>query len=362
MKKQSDTVDNIQDNKKKRKGLKILILVLSILLAFVIIISVTIFAFLKIGEKQMLNYEDLTIQMPSVAELDDGGKTVYYNGEKYVLNEDVTTILGMGIDKTEFSSENIETYGANGQADSIFLVTIDTKTGETNVIAISRETMVDVDMYSESGSYVGSQKKQLCLAYSYGDGRDFSCENVVNSVKRMIYGLPINSYFAINFESVASLNDAVGGVTVNSLMDFTLPGGTVIEKGKDVTLRGKDALAYVRNRSQVDVDANVARMNRQVQYLRAFTDRALTMTKSDITTPVNLYNAVNKSGDLVTDINVPKLTYITNVALNNKAISDVNFINISGDTVLGEDSHAQFTPNETELLETVLSVFYNKAS
>ena len=76
MKKQSDTADNIQDNKKKRKGLKILILVLSILLAFVIIISVTIFVFLKIGEKQMLNYEDLTIEMPSVAELDDGGKTV----------------------------------------------------------------------------------------------------------------------------------------------------------------------------------------------------------------------------------------------------------------------------------------------
>ena len=358
MKKQNSQIE--QEPKKKKKCKKIALWILGVILGIIIALIATFLILTKIGENQLLDYSDVTVEVPDIAKSEDDGKTVYYNGEKYVLNENITTILGMGIDRTDFTTQDNEEYGANGQADSIFLVALDTKTGKTKIIAISRETMVDIDAYSAGGEYLGSRKRQICLAYSYGDGREFSCENVVKAAERVCYGLPINSYFAINFEAIGKANDAVGGITVNSLADLKLPSGIEIKRGEPVTLHGSDTLGYVRYRSQVDVDANVARMDRQVQYLRAFADRMLVLTKKDISTPVRLYNTISDAGDMVTDINIPKVTYLSQKAVLNNSVNDMDILNVKGETVLGDDGHAEFTPNETEFFEMILSVYYNK--
>lgn len=346
--------------KKKKKGLKIFLWILGIISALLIIAVVTVFVMLKIGERQLLDIDDVVIEVPEIAESEDNGKTVYYNGEKYVLNENITTILGMGIDRTDFTAEDEQEYGANGQADSIFLVAFNTVTAKAKVIAISRETMVDIDTYSAGGQYLGSRKKQICLAYSYGDGRNFSCENVVRSASRVCYGMPINSYCAITFDAINEMNNAVGGITLTSLSDLTLPSGKTITKGEEITLQGRDALGYVRTRSYVDVEANVARMNRQVQYFRAFANKTLELTKKDVSTPVTLYNTILNTGDMITDINAPKITYLTQKVLSNNISGDMEILNVKGETVLGEDGHAEFTPDEKEFFEMILSVYYIK--
>ena len=54
----------------------------------------------------------------------------------------------------------------------------------------------------------------LGLAYAYGNGKDTSCQYMVDAVSRLFYGIPVNGYAAFNMETIAALNDAVGGVTV----------------------------------------------------------------------------------------------------------------------------------------------------
>ena len=359
VKEETEVIAEITEEKpkKKKKGLKIFLWILAILLALIISLCVTVVIMIKSGEKQMTNYYDVVVEVPDIAETLDDGKIVKYNGKKYILNENVVSVLGMGVDRSEFAKEDIETYGTNGQADTIFLATLDTVTGEIKIISLSRDTMTEIDMYSESGNYAGIHRRQLCLAYSYGDGRESSCENVVKAVERMIYGLPINSYFAIDLDAIASINDAVGGVTVKSIGDMKLPSGMKITNGQKITLKGNDATGYVRNRSIVDLDANALRMKRQVQYVQAFADKTLSMTKSDISTPIKLFDAIKKDGDLVSNLNSAKISYLTECVLKHGSVN-IDFINVDGEIKLGENKYAEFYPDETQFFEIILDVFY----
>lgn len=63
---------------------------------------------------------------------------------------------------------------------------------------------------------LGTEKQQICLSYSYGDGKESSCENTVNSVQRLFYNIPINTYFSLDLDGISALNDSVGGVDVVS--------------------------------------------------------------------------------------------------------------------------------------------------
>ena len=150
------------------------------------------------------------------------GKEVTYQGEKYVYNEDLVSILFLGVDKEAFEEGGMVGDGKAGQADALFLLVLDTKTGKNRLIAISRDTMTDVNVYSDLGNFIGTEKLQLCLAYTYGDGKEKSCENTVRAVSRLFYAMPVAAYAALALDAIAVLTDAVGGVEVTVTKDLTI--------------------------------------------------------------------------------------------------------------------------------------------
>ena len=97
------------------------------------------------------------------------------------------------------------------------------------------------------------EKQQICLAYAYGDGKEKSCENVLASVRRLFYNVPINTYFALDLDGISELNDAVDGVDVTSPETIA-----TFEEGKDYHLVGMEAESFVRTRRMDRLDANAA--------------------------------------------------------------------------------------------------------
>ena len=200
-------------------GISALAIILAVILAFVGTI-----AFLESsGKNELKNVPDQTNYQ----------ETIEYNGNKYVYNSDVIAIAFMGVDKRDLGLDN-GSVGTGGQSDADILLTINTKTGKAKAIAIPRDTMVDVDLYSESGIFLRSEKMQLCLSYAYGDGKAKSAENTANSISRILYDVPITKYFALDLNGIAPINDSIGGVTVDSLYDFKDIG---IKKGDKSNLR-----------------------------------------------------------------------------------------------------------------------------
>ncbi len=348
-KKQSD---GNSENKKKKK----LFIVLISLFVVVVLLLVLVLSLLSIGKNKLLNQENASLVVPEniVDSGESDGKTVVYQGKKYKYNENITSFLFMGVDKEKLDSTSAQTYGENGQADLLILVALDTSNGKMSAIPISRDTMVDINLYSESGQYVGVSKKQICLAYAYGDGREESCENVVKSASRLFYGMPINSYIAIDLDSIKILNDAVGGVEVELDEDIKL-WNIDAKAGDTVTLKGINVLKYIRARDEVDIEANNVRMNRQKKYMYSFYKKVISMTKKDITTPVKLYTKISKHQ--VSNISVADITYLTKCILMNKANDSIKFSSVSGKTVAGE-KYVEFYPDENKLYDMVIKTFY----
>lgn len=345
--------------KKEKKKLSpfhifiILLVILGILLAG----AASAFFVLRMrGEKELQKSsteEELTA--PADAELEDE-KYVVYKGQRYCYNENVINILFMGIDKS-IQETGIDTIGENGQADALFIASIDKQTGHVSLVNISRDAMVDVNKYNVEGQYLGTEKLQVCLAYAYGDGREKSCLNTAASVSRLLYGIPIQAYAAIDYAAISILNDAVGGVTVEVLED--LPGAyPALYAGQTVTLSGEQAHSYVRSRDTAVLDSNNSRMNRQRQYLTSFISKALDETRADISLPITLYQAVSEY--MVTDISSSEVTYLASMVLQ-KGLSTEDMKSVPGEVTQGEQ-YAEFIPDEDALFELILDVFYNKVS
>lgn len=336
--------------KKMKTYKKVIIAILSTILALVVLFVGTLTYLIYSGSRQMLDNVNI-INAPEGITVQNEGQLVVYDGQTYELNENITSILFMGVDREQLPEEGEITSTGAGQADVLILMTVDTESGKTTLINISRDTMTDIAVYSAGGTYLETRNEQLCLAYAYGDGRELSCENVVTAVQRLFYNIPINSYLALDLEGISAINDSIGGVDVVSpetIGNFT--------EGESYHLEGDMAESFVRTRNTTSLDANVGRMKRQQAYLDSFISSLIGQTKEDIMTPVNLFNMA--SPYICTNLNPSKVSFLAQNVLSHGGLT------IETNTVPGEikqgEVYAEFYINEDEFYPIFLNVFYNK--
>lgn len=342
--------------------------VLMIILLVVVGVAGTGVAWLLIqlehGRGQMIaNYDGVVLSLPTEDErivTVDNGRTVTYQDHHYVLNENISTVLFLGIDcnsKEEFGT--VDVYGMGGQADVILLIAQDTSSGETKILNISRDTYAEMMTYSESGYQMGYAKGQICMAYGYGNGKESSCENMANSVSKLLYGMPISRYFAIDMAGVRAANDALGGVTVQSLIDMCLDDGTEVSAGEQVTLHGEDCNVYLMSRVH-DLNGNNNRILREKQYVEAFASQAKAQAKADFGSVSRLYQQVMPY--IVSDLEIGDLLFLVKTYLSFGM--DFSFLGLEGTMDWLENQWgakiATLYPDEEQLFETVLDIYYTQ--
>ncbi len=328
-----------------------LIVVMAVLAALAVLAG--LYGWLYVRGRQSLLGSGGSISTPSTLVDSDDGDLVVYNGISYRYNENVTAILVMGIDKTDIQAQGV--YGQNGQADTLFLAALDTITGAMHIVPISRETMVDINQYAVDGTYIGVKNTQLCLAYAYAASGEDGCRNVARSVSRLLYGVPINNYVAIDMDGVKAITNTVGGVPVTALEDVRNENGDrIIKKGQKVTLKGDTALAYIRDRG-TDAQANNHRMQRQKQFFTAFLARTAQKLQENVGRLPGYYNTV--SPYVVTNVTLSQVTYLVGRTLSNGGWQSPVYHTITGKTVMGK-KHVEFYANSLSAYEAVLASFY----
>lgn len=355
------------DPKKKRSPARIATGILAGVLCILIICVSTFMGLRASGKKSLLASGDLDVTAPQIEgqeiSVEDNGDLVIYNGQKYCYNHNIITVLLMGVDQSQDERLQHQEEGlliGNGQADTVILAAVDVESGDISLMNVSRDSMVDVDVYTSSGNFGGSKKLQLCLAYGYGKGETGGSENVARSVSRLFYGIPVNSYAAINLSAIPVLNDAIGGVEVEVLEDLTLVDSE-LQPGKTVTLKGRQAETYVRSRDAYsgDADSNSKRMERQKQYLSSFAAKALAMTREDVSVPLTLFDVASEY--MVTDLNVAKVSYLVSV-LNKVGLQESSFLTVPGQAIVGAEGYAEYYVDDKALYEMILDVFYKKVN
>lgn len=308
------------------------------------------------GERGMhQNISSVSTEMESG---DDG--LVWYNGKAYEYNDQVITILCMGIDqRTPEIEEKDYVSGESGQADSIFLVVLDPVSHQLKVIAVSRDTMTEVPAFDYKGNYLGESVNHLGLAYAYGNGKDTSCRYMVDAVSRLFYGIPVNGYAAFNMETISALNDAVGGVTVTVPEEEGLSAANKkLIPGATVTLTGDMAETFVRYRDTEVHGSNNMRMARQKQFLLSFFAQAVSAVKKDVSLPVTLYQEFSR--EMVTDIGLDNAVYLITEAAD-LSFTENDLVILQGESREGSVYDEVYVDDQA-LYELILDTFYTEVS
>lgn len=290
-------------------------------------------------------------------ELQEG--QIRYNGKTYQYKENLMNILCLGIDSRDGIAKE-KTPGKAGQADCVILAVLDDDAKTIQLINISRDSMVPVHVYATDGSFVEDRTEQLALQYAYGNGRDWSCQLMEEAVSDLFYGLPIHGYCALSMNSIADLNDAVGGVTVTVPEELAELKPNLFTAGETVTLKGDLAYHFVHDRAYKSADfaSNNKRIARQKRYAIAFVNQLKQGMKEDMTLPVKLYQTAEKQ--MVTSISLDQAVYLCTEYMN-CSFDTENIYTIDGTVTMGE-KYAEFNVDDDALYQLILDVFYEEVN
>ena len=243
--------------------------------------------------------------------------------------EDLETFLIMGLDKYE-RPEKLQGYVNNTQSDFMLLAVLDKNENEIRALHINRDTMTDITRVGVFGGAAGRYTAQIALAHAYGSGGSDSALNAVRAVSNFLGGVKIDHYMTFTMESVAIVNDMVGGVTVLVEDDFSQMDPDLVQ-GREITLKGEQALHFVRGRTNVADGTNLNRMARQRQYMTGLFGKVLEAASQDEQFPEKL---VAKLGDAFdTDLSLYQLQELFGTM---KGCTLADILTIQGENVVGE--------------------------
>lgn len=140
-----------------------------------------------------------------------------------------------------------------------------------------------------------------------------------------LYDLPINYYGQINFTGFEKLVDAVGGVTIYSDVAFTTSAGNVNVQVGENTFSGREALAFARERYNLqggDNDRGKNQMKVLQAVLNKLSAQSILLHYSDILSSME--------GMFVTDVSSDDISALIKMQLSDLSKWDISSIAVSG--------------------------------
>lgn len=279
---------------------------------------------------------------------------VEYNGALYRPYEKITTILVIGVDRYSDNPDSGISYRNGGQADYLLLLVINDDTQTVTPIQIDRDTMAKIVILGVLGDETGTRVVQICLSHGFGDGGEQSCLLTEQAVSWLLNDIDIDFYFSMEMDGIATLNDAMGGITVTLEDDFTILDPTMVQ-GATLTLQGIQAEYYVRGRMYIGIGTNQARMERQKVFMDALSQRLSERIHGNGSAKFlnNLLDALDPY--LLSDM---KRGRLINEAWMARDYAYLDTVRPDGQFAVGAYGFNEFHADEASLDDLVMKTFY----
>ena len=167
-----------------------------------------------------------------------------------------------------------------------------------------------------------------------------------------LMGVQIDHYVAMTMGAIPYLNDLIGGVEVTVLDDFSGIDDSLVE-GETITLKGEQALHYVRNRAELEDSTNLNRMKRQQQYLMAAAQKIENLDENFTISPEQLAQIAKY---ILSDCSIDTLSRMSE-QFGTYKLQELQ--DIQGEAVQGEE-YIEYYVDEDALAEQVLELFYEE--
>ena len=196
----------------------------------------------------------------------DWGNRLQYKGKNYRRNENIKTILFLGIDRDSAvevkSGEESGQIGNGGRSDAIILFLVNDETQTTTMLTVSRDTMTEVDVYDLKGDYAYSGVMQINMQHEFGDSPSKSLNLTKRTVSELLYGIRIDGALSLTMDGIQKVVDLVDGITLTMPEDYSYIDARYTE-GATVKLNGKEMEQFIRYRDTDESGSNEERARRQ---------------------------------------------------------------------------------------------------
>lgn len=211
----------------------------------------------------------------------------------------VTNILVLGIDARTINMNSIKS-----RSDVIIVLSINDNTKSISMTSIMRDCYVDIP---------GREKNNKINAACRFGGPALAAKTVENT-----FGIKIDHYVIVNFYAFMDVVDTLGGITadissnekntinkyireVNSHLGLDPNAGSLTQTGEGLTLTGKQAMGYVRDRYDFNATSSenydFGRTARQREVLTQLIDKA---RNTDYQTLIGIVDSV--ADNMATDM------------------------------------------------------------
>ena len=266
------------------------------------------------------NIEVILLNENYISILDEGlanfkNKTKIIYTIKITTNNTTENFKKINMDKDSFNIyiSGIDTYGSINtvsRSDVNIIATVNPNTSKILLTTIPRDMYVP--LYGKNGL-----NDKLTHAGIYG------IDTSIKTIEDFL-DTKINYYVRINFNSLISLVDYIGGIDVYSDYEFKAGNRTYI-KGLNKNLTGKEALAFSRNRYAFS-DGDRQRGRNQEKVIEAIINKVT--TSKDINTYLNLISTLEKS--FQTNMSKDVIQEIINKQIENNYKWNITSIDING--------------------------------
>ena len=216
-------------------------------------------------------------------------------------------LLGVENKSGEGASYRGVSPGQDAHTDVVIVASVDFKNNTVDLISLPRDTFIVCD--GIRGCY------KLNAVINYFGGKDSEDETAFLGVcavaSHLLSGLPIDYYFAVDYEAVIGIVDAIGGVDFDMDMDYSSEGRSYT-KGP-VHLDGVGVLDYLRARQNAEgAHDDASRVVRQKRMLSVILAEA--QKKGILSSLPGLLSSI--SGRTYTNLSLRQLTALAAFAGN----------------------------------------------
>ena len=246
------------------------------------------------------NYQSMFQNETSLADLIDDTASILDFEDKVTVEND----SGSDIDITTTPFTVLLIGNADGLSDTLILCSVNPISMKVTMTSIARDSYVPISCYNGASSKINSAH-----AVSVG------C--TIRTVENLT-GVDIDYYVDTNFQGVVDIVDALGGIVVNSPLEFvgqtsSSTRGTYtvwVPAGDNVLLDGEQALAFARERHAFPT-GDFARQEHQQEVIEAIV-RTILRTR-DINTFLKVLDAAGNN--IQTNLSVGQMTSFVSYAL-----------------------------------------------
>lgn len=278
-----------------------------------------------------------------------------YKGKEYTYNSRILTVMYAGID----SDRGLITYNRYSiapRADTIELVIFDDYNKKISILAISRDTVTSIARYTMNGNYRDNYDTNIGYAYTYGDGGKVSCNNLIESVRTLLKGVPVHEYVVTDISSIVELNNKLGGVTVTVPNDDLAKMHPELVTGAKIKLDDSNVDDFVRWRDTRIPFSNNSRIERQ----RLFSSEVLRKFEAMVSSDREGTWAWIEEMSQKYQTSITRNQYLELAdRFNTEKFDDSQYYILKGKNIYDEKNDIdKFFADEESLMDTIIELFY----